>query len=161
MADFCSAFDSATKNLKPGSKPEEAAPLLAALQEVNESHLANSPALKNAHELATQIQAKGKYTDEVDSGIPGAKAFLQQDKGKPSFIELVEGDRTETIRFNPEGDNKPVMNTIHQKCSDKLVSSTFFYTNGSERRISSVALPPVLEIRMDRDGKPEKVKSMF
>ena len=161
MADFCSAIDQATKNLKPGSKPEETAALLTALQEVNESHLANSPALKNAHELAKQIQASGKFTDEVDPGIPGAKAVLQQSDGKPTFLELVEGDRTETMRFDPEGDNKPVMNTIHQQCSDKLVSSTFFYTNGTERRISSVSLPPVLEILMDRDGKPEKVKSMF
>lgn len=158
MSDFCHRIEEASRDLKVGSKPEEAAPLLEVLAEINQTRIDNSDLFKNRDAIAKRLEAKGVYSENVDAGIPGATGLLQQSDGKPNFLELVEGDRTETLRLDRNA--VPMSGAVTQMCGGKPVTSMFMIRDG-KRVLSSVQLPPALEIIMDVSGKPVKVKSLF
>lgn len=158
MTDLCGQIESASKNLKPGSNPEAAAPLLEVLAEFNKSHIVGSDLLKNATATAQKMQAKGVYGEAAETGIAGGNGWVQQKDGMPNFLEIVEGNRTEGLRLDDKGE--PMLNTVTQMCGNKPIRSAFFIHDG-KRTLSSVSLEPDLEVLMDHDGKPEKVKSMY
>ncbi len=158
MSDLCTDIERTTKNLTPGSAPEAAAPLLEVLKEFNQSHIEKTDLMQRAAAAAKSLDAKGQFAADIDAGIAGATGFVQQQDGKANWVELVEGNRTESMRLDRNG--VPSMNTIAQKCGDKLIVSYFFLHDG-KRVLSSVQLPPTMEILMDSDGKPYKVKSIY
>lgn len=160
MTDFCDKIESVSKNIKPGANPEVAKPLIDALDEFNRSRILGSDLLKNANQTAEQMQSKGVYGEAASTGVPGSKGWVQQRDGKPNFVEIVEGDRTEGLRLDDKGE--PFLNMITQTCGDgsKAVQSAFFIRDG-KRVLSSVSVLPDLEILMDHDGKPQKIKSAY
>lgn len=156
--DICTDIERATKDLTPGSSPEAAAPLLEVLKELNQSHIEKTDLMQRAQVAAKSLDAKGEYSAEIDSGVAGAIGTVQQQDGKANWVALVEGNRTESMRLDRNG--VPSMSTIAQKCGDTLIVSYFFLRDG-KRVLSSVQLPPTMEILIDRDGKPNRVKSIY
>ncbi len=158
MSDFCKKIESVSEGIKPGANPETAAPLLEALAEFNKSHILGSDLLKNANQTAKQMHEKGVYGEKAATGLPGSSGWIQQSDGKPNALEIVEGDRTESMRLDKNGE--PVLNIVSQSCDSgkKSIQSAFFIKDGKQV-LSSVSIVPDLEIIVDQTGKPQKIKS--
>lgn len=158
MSDFCKKIESVSGGIRPGANPETAAPLLEALAEFNKSHILGSDLLKNANQTAKQMHEKGVYGEKAATGIAGGSGWIQQSDGKPNALEIVEGDRTESMRLDKNGE--PVLNIVSQSCESgkKSIQSAFFIKDGIQV-LSSVSIVPELEIIVDQTGKPQKIKS--
>lgn len=161
MSDnLCDKIEAVSKSITPGSNPEAAAPIIEALGEFNKSRILGSDLLKNANQAAQQMQEKGVHGEVYPPGVPGATGWIQQKDGKPNFLEIVDGNRTEGMRLDDNGE--PFLNMVTQTCEagKKAIQSAFFIRDG-KRVLSSVTVIPNLEIQMDREGKPERIKPWY
>lgn len=161
MSDnLCDRIESVSKSITPGANPEAATPLIEALNDFNKSQILGSDLLKNANQAAQQMHEKGVFGEAHASGVPGTRGWIQQKDGKPNFLEIVEGNRTEGMRLDDNGE--PFLNMVTQTCEagKKAIQSAFFIRDG-KRVLSSVSVIPNLEIQMDQDGKPEKIKPWY
>ncbi len=160
MAD-CTKLDAAMKGINANSQAADFGPVMDLLKDYSKSHILGSDMLKNAEATAQQMAAKGVFTKDLDAGIPGAKAYLQQNHGKPQFIDLTEGNRNEGLRLDPDT-SKPLLDMMTITCSAQPGQAPRYYQVNSfvengKQVAPSFTLPNRTEIRTDIDGKPTKI----
>lgn len=153
----CSKIEAAAAKLSLQSKPEEAAALVAALKEVNQSRLLNSGFHKQAEGLALEMNTAKLYTKDLPTKNPGEKVFMNQSEGKPAVIVLDQGNRNEVLRFDPQT-GKPMLDTVTLDCKSSPVQTMSLLDEGGKARHQTVRLPGKLEIEVDDSGSPFKIR---
>jgi len=147
----CQKIEQATRNISEKPSAEELEALTRVFQDAYPSKLMTSDLLKQSMSAAKDMERKGAYTEHLPTGIPGAKALLQQNNGKPQFLELTEGNRQETLRLDPRT-SEPVINSVTENCNGKYngMSTTIFE---GKVQTHTLHLPSGKEITVWPDGK--------
>lgn len=154
MSD-CQRIEPAWSQLKGDVKAEDFSPLVKILDEVNGgSHILKSNLLKQGSDAAPAMDAKGVYTQQLDSGVAGVRAIVQQQHGKANTIALDEGGRSETLRLDDQG--KPMLLDIYQNCGNKGFGVMSTLPEGKSA-FRTYRLPDGIELTVDND-KPIKAK---
>lgn len=96
MSDFLQEIESVSEGIKPRGKPRDSRAIAEALAEFNKSHILGSDLLKCKSNSKTNAR-KGRLWRKAATGLPGSSGWIQQSDGKPNALEIVEGDRTESM----------------------------------------------------------------
>jgi hypothetical protein len=157
MSADCGKIESAYKDLTLDSNPNDAAGLVEALKEVNESRILKSEVYKHADASAAKMQADGVYTWDIPTGIPGTTSFLNQDKGRPTALELKDAERRETLLFDI-GTALPSINTIELSCPGGAIYTSNVFGSGAQPQREFIRVPSGIEIEADPHGQPKFIR---
>lgn len=156
MSD-CQRLEAATKGLNASSKTEEFEAVVKLLDEVNgPGQLPDSQLHKQSTQMAKEMHERRQYT-QITERSGGGTELVQQNDGKPNFLELVQGNRTEGLRLDNDGN--PISNRITTSCGEKQYQTVRMFFDGKPT-LRYVYLPEALVI-IGTDGKPIKIEQPF
>ena len=146
----CQKIEQATRGISEKPSDAELEALSRVFQDAYPSKLMSADLLKKSLSAAKDMESKGTYTETLPTGIPGAKAMLQQNNGKPQFLELTEGNRQETLRLDPRT-SEPMISSVKENCAGKYngMSTTIFERKA---KTHTLHLPSGKEFVVKPDG---------